>query len=482
MDRNLINNTKLIYINKRKYAFDTHHLLLCEIDDVYENCITYIRDNLDIKSLYKEYGKDNVGKAYNEIQEYIDAGIFFTSEKLMYEFSREDSTGCFSFPPKHQCNLACKYCFADHGSNFAGNEKSFSETTLEKSFDFVVNKLYPDMNKYRIDFVSGGEPLLNFEIIKKACQIRNRYEQQTGKPIEIFLATNATLLTKEHLDFFNSNNINIGISLDGEQTANDKCRVYADGSGTYCTVINSLKMIINDESLSRKLKNIWGLSVIHSENMDVNSILEHHSKVGLKSVQMKIVRLDKQHSYSINDNNADELLENYNKLKDAVIKTIRNGDKQLLEMYLNDNDYFGKIILRLISRTPVIYRCAAGKTKVSICANGDIYPCDSFVGNEAFRLGNVTEEIYPEMMDKFSHYSIYNNSECQNCWIRHLCGGDCHHNSLLAGGSVDIPDPVICKINRHLAMLAMEIMIEIENNEDLSDYFNRAIKARQRTY
>lgn len=125
-------------------------------------------------------------------------------------------------------------------------------------------------------------------------------------------------------------------------------------------------------------------------------------------------------------------------------------------MILNDNDYFGKILRRLLLRQIVINRCQAGKNKFSISANGDIYPCDSFVGNEKFRLGNLNTG----MIEKNALKSICVNDreECQKCWGRYLCGGDCFHNSYLKNGNVLEPDKMFCKLQKHLIVLALMLI------------------------
>lgn len=258
--------------------------------------------------------------------------------------------------------------------------------------------------------------------------------------------------------------------------------MYADNVGTYKQVLHSIEDILTDSTLSRRLKNIWSLSVLHAYNLDVVKILQHHHCIGLRSVQMKIVRLDKNNPLSINERNIDELLSYYNSLTDAIIQELHKGEKTLISMFLNDNDYFGKILRRIMSRTPVIYRCGAGKNKISICANGDIYPCDSFAGNDRFKMGNVFEPINENMMNKFYEYSIYTNNKCKDCWIRHICGGDCYYNSYLTNHKIEIPDDIICYLNMNLAVMAFRVLIEVEKDEQLSQYFNRILITRPSTY
>ena len=354
---------------------------------------------------------------------------------------------------------------------------------LECAFKFVIYKLFPDMEGYRIDFVGGGEPLLNFDIIKETIKLRNDYQERIGKKIDIFLATNATLLSKEYLDFLSKNNVNLGISIDGKKSAHDSCRIYKESNnGTYDKVVETIEKIQNDRNLTRRIKNIWGLGVINAKNIDVLGNLCQYKDLGLKSVQMKVVRLTKSHPLSINSNNVKDLLFNYEKLTLAILEEIDRKKLSLLYMFLNDNDYYGKIILRLLLRKPVIYRCAAGKKKISICANGDIYPCDSFVGNKLFLLGNVEKSLDRKKVYEFYKYNIYESEKCKDCWIRHICGGDCYHNSFLVNGKVNIPDPLICHINKSLAEKAVRILIELEKDEKLSQCVNQRLNARVDTY
>ena len=249
------------------------------------------------------------------------------------------------------------------------------------------------------------------------------------------------------------NNINIGISLDGDESQHDLIRRDVTGQGTYQKIVNNIARIKNNKELTRHTKDIWGLVVITSKTKSLIEILKHHESIGLKNVQMKIVRLEKDSEYAITKENLPELKQKYDELFDFFHEELNTNSVKYIRMILNDNDFAGKIVRRLLLRYVVQNRCQAGKSKVSIAANGDLYPCDSFVGMEEYKLGNINGELKKE--NPFLKLTIQTNDPCSNCWARYLCGGDCYHNSCLVNESIYKPDEIICEVEQHVIRRAL---------------------------
>ncbi|WP_054741508.1 radical SAM/SPASM domain-containing protein [Cellulosilyticum ruminicola] len=323
---------------------------------------------------------------------------------------------------------------------------------VEKALRFIYYDYMPQYKKYRIDFVSGGEPLLNFDVIKYVKQVGDKLYKETNKPLELWVATNGTLLTDETVKYLDENNINIGISLDGDKMQHDLLRVDINGKGTYERVVNNIKKIKASKVYSRHTKDIWGLVVITSKTKSLVDILRHHYGLGFRNVQMKIVRLEKESEYAINSECVEQVKEMYTELFDFFTAQLEDQSITYLKMILNDNDFAGKIVRRLLLRYVVQNRCQAGKNKVSIAANGDIYPCDSFVGMEKYKIGNIFEQ---EMHNEFEAITIETRQECSKCWAKYICGGDCYHNSCLVNHSIYKPDSIICELEKFVIKKAL---------------------------
>ena len=436
-----------------KYVLDYMNLYLAELDDLYDACFGYVQGKVPYEKI-TEYGTpEEIEEVMQAIQDMAENGLFFSNELQSYEYHFDVDKGLISLPPVHRCNLRCEYCFAEQGNVFQGEQREFTREQVEKALRYIYTEYMPEYKKYRIDFVSGGEPLLNFDIIRDVREVSNQLYEETGKPLEMWVCTNGTLLTDEILQYLDDNHINIGISLDGDEQQHNLIRKDYRGLGTYQTIIENIKRIQQSPTLSSHMKDIWGLVVITSKTRSIVDILRHHESIGLKNVQMKIVRLKKDSEYAITMENVNRIKAMYDELFDWFEEEARHQSVQHALMIMNDNDFAGKIMRRLLLHYVVLNRCQAGRSKVSVAANGDLYPCDSFVGREEFCLGNIETGITKE--SPFKNLTVDTNDSCSNCWARYMCSGDCYHNSFLTNGSIYKPDPVICELEHHVIKRAL---------------------------
>lgn len=447
--------------NGKRYAFDFVHLLLAELDELFDRCFDLMEGMIAFHEIAGIFGEEACREALDSLDELIENGFFYGNQEVIYTLPKAYSLGLLSLPTVHACNLRCAYCFAEHGERFKEEERQFTDEMVEKALRYVYYQYMPNCEKYRIDFVSGGEPLLNFDIIREVRRVSDELFRETGKPLEMWVCTNGTVFTPDVLSFLDEQRMNIGISLDGDRETHNATRRDANGDGTYDRVVKAIREIKESDVYSRKLKDIWGLVVITSQTKSIRDILIHHRGIGLKNVQMKLVRLKKDSSFAVTEENVGRVMAMYTELFEFFTEQLSSGSVDYLKMILNDNDFAGKIVRRLLMRYVVINRCQAGKNKVSIAANGDLYPCDSFVGTEEYRLGNIFTGLHKQ---PFADMTIHQNTSCCNCWARFVCGGDCYHNSYLVNGAVDEPDTVICQLEKHLIREAL-VFVDLMSNE-----------------
>jgi uncharacterized protein len=429
---------------------------------------TYFDNGCDVSFLN---GADQqLVKAEEIVSNLYNNSIFFCEDTELLKDVYHDAY--ISLAPVHNCNLRCKYCFATHGEKYLGKERTFTKEVLEQSLNYLYFSSFKDVKSFRIDFVSGGEPLLAFDVIQNLISVCDRLDKLHDKKTKFWLCTNGTILDEKYFELLNENKFNIGISLDGPQEENDKYRVFDNGVGSYEKASETIQSILQNPNLSRNFKNIWGLVVITSQTQSLVDILKHHKEIGFSRVQMKVVRTTDT-ELTINEKSIEKLKELYNDLSDFLIENIKNDDIAYFNMFLNDNDYFGKIIRRIILRTIISNRCQAGKNKVSLAANGDLYPCDSFVGNSDLVIGNAIEK-HSDPKD-ICNVFCSGRDTCCGCWDRFVCGGDCFHNSLLKTGDILIPDPMYCDLEKHLIELAVSLLCYL--NTEKPNIYN-AIKER----
>ena len=283
------------------FLFDTFHYITLQVsEEFYSAFFKYVNDK-DISIEEQKY--------FETLQQLQENGYFFAGKAFDIENDlTTKGIASLSFAPIYQCNFRCKYCFAEKRDSYNIQPRAFDKNTVIKTLDWFTQTAYPNSKGYRLDFVSGGEPLMNYAAVITAVEYAKRFKKITGKYIQIWLCTNGTYFDEEICRYLDNNNISIGVSLDGNKETNDQSRIDCSGKGTYDIVTSELHKILNNENYSKKFKEIWALSVI-TPTSDMSDILSHHKNMGFSSVQMKLVRSSKK-QYSLS---TDTLLEKYAK-------------------------------------------------------------------------------------------------------------------------------------------------------------------------
>lgn len=447
----------LFKLNDKKYILDYRNLFYSELDDVLFSIFQYLKSE-NINELYR--ADSNLVFAEKAICNLYNDGIFFSKKIALEKQAYEEAY--VSLAPVHNCNLRCKYCFAEHGNNYDGDAKSFSKEKLILALEFLYLQYFKGIKKFRIDFVSGGEPLLAFDVIENVIEFCERMKHDYDITTKFWLCTNGTICEDKYFRVLDDKKFNIGLSLDGPKEEHNKNRIFPSGDGSYENVKKTYEHIQSNNSFSRNFKNIWGLVVVTGQTNSLVEILKHHRQMGFNNIQMKIVRsVDSQ--LTVDSSNLEKIKQLYNELFEFFVENIKDGNIECLKMIINDNDYFGKIIRRLIIRTVVSNRCQAGKNKVSLTADGKLYPCDSFVGNESFVIGNALEG-WKKSDNSICNVFCSDRESCKECWARYLCGGDCFHNSLLKNNNHLIPDKTFCELEKHLIELSVALLCELNTN------------------
>lgn len=417
--------------NGQYYMFDNEKLISCIIE----------------KRIYNALNKNDISLlSENEIQMFEifhKNNIFFVDTPLTNYVIPKYNSVIISMAVFHGCNLNCKYCFANAGENYVGEQRGFSEKSINAAIDFLLtNPYFSQMNSYRINLVSGGEPLLDKELFKMFIETAFSRFEKANKHLYVWFSTNGTLLTEEDLLFISKYNVGYGISIDGGEKSNDNLRVYKNGIGTYKDIISNIKRIQNSPKVPKRLKELWGLLVYTKENIDLLNEVNHLNDIGFSTVQMRFVRTNNE-KLVLNEKDAENNLVLF---IENIFKAAIAGDDSLLRMITNDNDYIGKIIKRIMTQTVTEARCLMGSYMFSFAADGKIYPCDCFVGNPDFVMGSFYEAIPKEQFEKYIDMSVYTRTKCKNCWARYVCGGDCYHNSYIKHDDLLSPDDSYCKM------------------------------------
>lgn len=423
------------------YVLDVNSGAVHIVDEMVYDIITEPLEELSvvIKRLSAKYKKEDLEEAYGEINELVNNDLLYTKDQ--YEaIGKIDSPSyikalCLNIA--HDCNLRCKYCFADEGEYKKGTRKLMTSEVGKKAIDFVIEHSGPRKN-IEIDLF-GGEPLLAFDTIKEIVEYGKEAGPLHNKNIRFTMTTNATLLTDEIMDYLDKNMGNIVLSIDGRKEVNDKVRIRRDGSGSYDTILKNIKKMV---SLRDKNKQYYARGTFTRNNLDFFEDVMHLANEGFKEISIEPVVLPKESPMSLREEDLPIIFSQYDKLYKEMLKRAQEGNS--FKFYHFNIDLKGG---------PCIYKrisgCGSGHEYVAITPDGDIYPCHQFVGDEDFKLGNVFQEgLKEDIMHKFKKANIYSKPKCLECWARFYCSGGCQANNYNFNKDINVPYELGCAMQK----------------------------------
>lgn len=394
-----------------------------------------------INRLKNDYKQEEIGEAYDEIKELIGQEVLYSKD--LYEDIALNSNKAPSYIKAlclnvaHDCNLRCKYCFADEG-DYKGCRELMSAEIAKKAIDFVIKKSGPRKN-IEVDWF-GGEPLMAFDVIKEVMEYTKEQEKIYNKNIRFTMTTNATLLNDEIMDYLDKNMGNIILSIDGRKEVNDKVRVRVDGTGSYDSILPKIKKMVE---IRDKSKQYYARGTFTRWNTDFFEDIKFMADQGFDEISIEPVVLPEDHPLSLREEDLPTIFEQYDKLYFEMLKRHKEG-KDFRFYHFNIDLQGGPCVYKRISG------CGAGHEYVAITPEGDIYPCHQFIGNENFKLGNLSsdEELNADIVDKFRNAHIYTKPECKECWARFYCSGGCQANNYNFNGDMHIPYSLGCKMQK----------------------------------
>lgn len=386
-----------------------------------------------------KYKRNEIEEAYEDMKELVDSNMLYSKdiyEKIALNDNSLSYIKALCLNVVHDCNLKCKYCFAEEGQ-YKGCRKSMSAEVGKKAIDYVIKKSGPRKN-IEVDLF-GGEPLMVFDTIKKIVAHARKVEKIFNKNIRFTMTTNATLLNDEIMDYIDKNMGNIILSIDGRKSVNDKVRVRYDGSGTYDGILPKIKKMVDKRD---KSKQYYIRGTFTRENTDFFLDIMHMADLGFKEISIEPVVLPSEHSLSLREEDLPVIFEQYDKLYREMI--LRLGCKDEFKYYHFNVDLQGG---------PCIYKrisgCGAGHEYVAVTPDGDVYPCHQFVGMERFKLGTIYDEIIDEKISmNLKNAHIYNKPVCKKCWAKFYCSGGCQANNFNFSGDIHVPYELGCKMQK----------------------------------
>ena len=404
---------------------------------------------------YDDLKESDIEETFGEIDNLIESGQLFTEDTFKnqnLDLKKRDSViKALCLHVAHTCNLNCEYCFAGQGK-YHGEDAIMSFEVGKAALDFLVKNSGTRKN-LEVDFF-GGEPLVNFDVVKRLVAYARSIEKEAGKHFRFTLTTNGVLLDDDVIDFLNKEMNNVVLSLDGRKEVNDAKRKKLDGQGSYDIIVPRFQNFVK----KRGDKEYYMRGTFTRNNLDFTNDIFHMADLGFKELSMEPVVSKPDTEYALREEDLDTIYEQYEILAKEMIKRRREKNPFTFYHYMID-----------LSGGPCIYKritgCGSGTEYLAVTPNGDFYPCHQFVGDKNFLMGNVKDGITnTKLRDEFKLCNVYSRKECENCWAKLYCSGGCAANSFHTTGSINGVYEYGCKLFKKRIECA--IMVKIAGTMD----------------
>lgn len=406
-------------------------------------------------ALAGRYEAAEILEVLEEIQALIDAEELFTADvykNYVMDFKkRQTVVKALCLHIAHDCNLACKYCFAEEGE-YHGRRALMSFEVGKKALDFLIANSGNRVN-LEVDFF-GGEPLMNWDVVKQLVEYGRSREKECNKKFRFTITTNGVLLNDEIMDFCNREMSNVVLSLDGRKEVNDRMRPFRNGSGSYDLIVPKFQKFAE----SRGTKDYFVRGTFTRNNLDFSKDVLHFADLGFKKLSIEPVVADPKEPYSIREEDLPQIMEEYDRLAKEFIKRKKEGRGfQFFHFMIDLNQ--GPCVAKRLSG------CGSGTEYLAVTPWGDFYPCHQFVGMEDFLLGNVDEGITnTKVRDEFKLCNVYAREKCRDCFARFYCSGGCAANAYNFSGDITGAYEIGCAMQKKRIECA--IMIRAALAED----------------
>ena len=412
------------------------------VDDVMYDVIPLFSESTKeeiVHSLKSKYKEADIEEAWEEVKELAEDDQLFTKDEY------EGYIGQFKTRPTvvkalclhiaHDCNLACRYCFAEEGE-YHGRRELMSFEVGKAALDFLIANSGNRRN-LEVDFF-GGEPLMNFDVVKQLVAYGREQEKIHNKNFRFTLTTNGVLLNDDIMEFANKEMGNVVLSIDGRKEVHDYMRPFRKGAGSYDLIVPKFQKFA--ESRNQDKYYVRGTFTHH--NLDFSKDVLHLADLGFKQISVEPVVAQPTEDYALREEDLPQLFEEYDKLAVEMIKRHKEGKDFNFFHFMIDLEG-GPCVAKRLSG------CGSGTEYLAVTPWGDFYPCHQFVGNETFLMGNVYEGIKnTKLQSEFKCCNVYAKEKCRNCFARFYCSGGCAANSYNFHGSITDAYDIGCELEK----------------------------------
>jgi uncharacterized protein len=311
------------------------------------------------------------------------------------------------------CNMACTYCYADEGL-YGGARKRMPIAVAEQALDHLME--HGD-DKVHVTFF-GGEPLLNWPVLRHAVEVGLEKAKACGKRITFSFTTNGSLLTEERVDWLAAHRVGVSVSLDGPDDLQDANRPFRGGKPSAAVVGPKVAMLL----ARHRTRPIGARVTLTHGNTDAIRIFDHLIGMGFAEVGLSPVTSDDPAIY-LSDEETRKLL------ADMALLAERTVEAALEDRYLGFSNVIN-LWQEIYAGTRKAYACGAGLGMLSVSVDGVFAPCHRFNGDEDLRFGDLAAGLDRAKHAKFlEEVHLDRKPGCKTCFAQSLCSGGCYHEA-----------------------------------------------------
>ena len=398
-----------------------------------------------------DISKEDIAECYAQVQSLKDAGKLFAPDTFepMAGALKQKTAGvvkALCLHVAHTCNLNCSYCFASQGK-YHGDRAVMSYEVGKQALDFLIANSGTRRN-LEVDFF-GGEPLMNFQVVKDLVAYARSIEKEKGKNFRFTLTTNGVLVDDDVIAWANRECSNVVLSLDGRKEVHDRFRVDYAGNGSWEKIVPKFQKFVE----ARGGKDYYMRGTFTHANPDFLKDIQTMLDLGFNELSMEPVVCAAGDPSALTENDMAVVMDQYEKLAELMLERDKAGKPFTFYHYMID-----------LTGGPCIYKrisgCGSGTEYMAVTPWGDLYPCHQFVGEERFKLGNIWDGVTnTQIQDEFAACNVYAHPECRDCWARLYCSGGCAANAYHATGSVTGVYEDGCKLFRKRMECAIMVAV-----------------------
>ncbi|MBQ8771872.1 MAG: thioether cross-link-forming SCIFF peptide maturase [Clostridia bacterium] len=385
-----------------------------------------------VQNLAQKYASNaslqEIAECYDQVTSLKDSGKLFAPDtfepmagKLKAKTGNVIKALCLHVA--HTCNLNCSYCFASQGK-YHGERAIMSLEVGKRALDFLIENS-GNRHNLEVDFF-GGEPLMNFDMLKQLVAYARSIEKQHNKNFRFTLTTNGVLVDDEVIEWANKEMSNVVLSLDGRKEVHDRFRVDYAGKGSWEKIVPKFQKFVE----ARGDKSYYMRGTFTHANPDFINDIQAMLDLGFSELSMEPVVCAADDPSALTEEDLQIVMKGYEQLAHLMIERRKQGKPFTFYHYMID-----------LTAGPCIYKrisgCGSGTEYMAVTPWGDLYPCHQFVGEEKFKLGDIYNGVTnQEIRNEFAACNVYAHQECKTCWARLYCSGGCAANAYHATGKI----------------------------------------------